>query len=54
MLYDLRAVAWNRYCVAKVLTRLKDGDRNEARRLVIEGVDIMLENQGALDTDALE
>jgi tetratricopeptide (TPR) repeat protein len=46
--------AWTRYCVAKVLIRSKDGDRNEARRLVIEGIDIMtgLEHQGALDTNA--
>jgi tetratricopeptide (TPR) repeat protein len=48
------AAAWSRYCVAKVLIRIKDGDRNEARRLVIEGIDIMtrLEHQGALDTNA--
>jgi tetratricopeptide (TPR) repeat protein len=48
------ATAWSRYCVAKVLIQIKDGDRNEARRLVIEGIDIMnrLEHQGALDTDA--
>jgi hypothetical protein len=46
--------AWSRYCVAKVLIRIKDGDRNEARRLVVEGIDIMtrLEHQGALDTNA--
>jgi tetratricopeptide (TPR) repeat protein len=46
--------AWSRYCVAKVLIRIKDGDRNEARRLVIEGIDILtrLEHQGALDTNA--
>jgi tetratricopeptide (TPR) repeat protein len=46
--------AWSRYCVAKVIIRIKDGDRNEARRLVIEGIDIMtrLEHQGGLDTDA--
>jgi hypothetical protein len=46
--------AWNRYCVAKVLIRIKDGDRNEARRLVIEGIDIIrrLERRGALDRDA--
>src|SRR5271165_1226488 len=46
--------AWGRYCVAKVLIRIKDGDRNEARRLVIEGIDIMtrLEHQGTLDTNA--
>jgi hypothetical protein len=48
------AAAWSRYCVAKVLIRIKDGDRNEAGRLVIEGIDIMtrLEHQGALDTNA--
>ena len=48
------ATAWSRYCVAKVLIRIKDGDRNEARRLVIEGIDIIkrLEHQGSLDTDA--
>jgi tetratricopeptide (TPR) repeat protein len=27
--------AWSRYCVAKVLIRIKDGDRNEARRLML-------------------
>jgi hypothetical protein len=31
---------WSRYCAAKVLIRIKDGDRNEANRLVIEGIDI--------------
>ena len=48
------ATAWSRYCVAKVLIRIRDGDRNEARRLVIEGIDIIkrLEHQGSLDTDA--
>jgi tetratricopeptide (TPR) repeat protein len=46
--------AWSLYCVAKILVRIKDGDRNEARRLVIEGIDIMklLEHQCALDTYA--
>ena len=46
--------AWSLYCVAKVIIRIKDGDRNEARRLVIEGIDIMtrLEHQRALDTNA--
>ena len=46
--------AWSRYCVAKVIIQIKDGDRNEARRLVIEGIDIMtrLEHQGALRTEA--
>ena len=48
------AAAWSRYCVAKVLIRIQDGDRNEARRLVFEGIDIMrrLEHQGALGTNA--
>ena len=46
--------AWGRYCVAKVLVRIKGGDRNEARRLTNEGLDIMtrLEHQGALDANA--
>jgi tetratricopeptide (TPR) repeat protein len=46
--------AWNRYCVAKVLIPIKNGDRNEARRLVIEGIDIMkrLEHKGALYPNA--
>jgi tetratricopeptide (TPR) repeat protein len=46
--------AWSRYCVAKVLIQIKDGDRNEAMRLVIEGIDIMtrLEHAGALDAGA--
>jgi tetratricopeptide (TPR) repeat protein/class 3 adenylate cyclase/tRNA A-37 threonylcarbamoyl transferase component Bud32 len=46
--------AWGRYCVARVLIQMKDGDRNEARRLVIEGIGIMtrLQHQGALDKDA--
>ena len=46
--------AWSRYCVVKVLIQIKDGDRNEARRLVMEGIDSMtrLEHQGALDTNA--
>ena len=46
--------AWSRYCVAKVLIQTKDGDRNEANRLIIEGIDMMkrLEHQGALDTNA--
>jgi len=48
------AAAWNRYCVAKVLIKIKDGDRNEAKRLILEAIDIMtrLEHQGALDADA--
>jgi hypothetical protein len=48
------AAAWSRYCVAKVLIQIKDGDRNEARRLVIEGIDIVtrLEHQGALGANA--
>jgi eukaryotic-like serine/threonine-protein kinase len=43
--------AWSRYCIAKVLTRSKNGDRNEAKRLVAEGVEIItrLEHQGALN-----
>jgi eukaryotic-like serine/threonine-protein kinase len=43
--------AWIRYCVAKVLMRDKDGDRTEARRLVLEGINILtrLEQQGALN-----
>jgi hypothetical protein len=46
--------AWSRYCIAKVLIQIKDSDRNEARRLVVEGIDIMkrLEHQGALDPNA--
>jgi tetratricopeptide (TPR) repeat protein len=46
--------AWSRYCVARILIGIKDGDRNEARRLVIEGIDIMtrLEHHGTLGTDA--
>jgi tetratricopeptide (TPR) repeat protein len=46
--------AWSRYCIAKVLMRIKDGDRNEARHLVVEGIDIMtrLQHQGALNTNA--
>jgi hypothetical protein len=42
--------------IAKVLIRIKDGDRNEAKRLIFEGIDIMtrLEHRGALDTDAQE
>jgi hypothetical protein len=48
------AAALNRYCIGKVLIRLKDGDRNEARRLVLEGLDIMarVERQSALDKTA--
>ena len=46
--------AWSRYCVAKVLMRIKDGDRNEAKRLIVEGIDIVtrLSHQGALSSDA--
>ena len=46
--------AWGRYCIAKVLIQIKDSDRNEASRLVVEGIDIMkrLEHQGALDVNA--
>jgi tetratricopeptide (TPR) repeat protein len=48
------AAAWSRYCVAKVLIQAKDSNGNEARRLVVEGIDIMkrLERQGALDPNA--
>jgi hypothetical protein len=46
--------ACSRYCIGKVLMRIKDGDRNEARRLIVEGIEIMkrLEHQGALNTGA--
>ena len=46
--------AWSRYCIAKVLIRIKDGDRNETRHLVVEGIDIItrLEHQGTLEADA--
>jgi hypothetical protein len=46
--------AWSRYCIAKVLVQMKDSDRNEARRLVVEGIDIMkrLQHQSALDRNA--
>ena len=30
------SAAWSRYCVAKVLIQIKEGDRTEARRLIIE------------------
>ena len=33
--------AWSRYCSANVLVQIQDGDRNEARRLVAEGIEIM-------------
>jgi hypothetical protein len=48
------SAAWSRYCVAKVLIQIKDGDRTEATRLVIEGIEIMmrLQHQGTLDTNA--
>jgi hypothetical protein len=44
--------AWSRYCIASVLLRFKDGDRNEARRLVAEGIEIMkrLERHAELET----
>jgi hypothetical protein len=47
--------AWGRYCVAKILIRIKDGDRDEAKRLVVEGIDIMtrLKHQGADAQDTL-
>ena len=37
---------------AKVLIRIKDADQHKARRLVVEGIDIMkrLEHEGALGT----
>jgi tetratricopeptide (TPR) repeat protein len=52
----LNSAAWIRYCIANVLIRIKDGDRNEARRLVAEGIEIItrLEHQGALSRDAQE
>jgi tetratricopeptide (TPR) repeat protein len=48
------SAARGRYCVAKVLIQIKDSDPNEARRLVVEGIDIMkrLEHEGALDVNA--
>jgi class 3 adenylate cyclase/tetratricopeptide (TPR) repeat protein len=47
------AAAWNRYCMARTLI-LKHGDRDEAKRLVLEGFDIMtqLERQSAFDSKA--
>src|SRR5271166_2000507 len=46
--------AWSRYCIAKTLIRVKDGDRNEAKRLIFEGIDIItrLEHRGTLSSDA--
>ena len=43
--------AWSRYCIANFLVRIKDGDRNEARRLVAEGIEIIkrLERHAELD-----
>jgi len=35
------AAAWSRYYIVNVLPRIKDGDRNEARRLGAEGIEIM-------------
>jgi class 3 adenylate cyclase/tetratricopeptide (TPR) repeat protein len=48
------AAALNRYSISKVLIRLKDGDRDEAKRLVLEGLEIMarLERQSGLDEKA--
>jgi tetratricopeptide (TPR) repeat protein len=48
------AAALNRYSIGKALIRLKDGDRDEAKRLVLEGLDIMarLERQSGLDEKA--
>jgi eukaryotic-like serine/threonine-protein kinase len=56
---DLSNVSWqncaarNRYCIAKVLIRIQDGDRDEAKRLITQGIKIMkgLEHQAASDTD---
>jgi len=47
------AAAWDRYCIARILI-LKRGDRDEAKRLVLEGFDIMthLERQNAFDAKA--
>jgi eukaryotic-like serine/threonine-protein kinase len=33
--------AWIRYRIAEVLMQIKEGDRNEAKRLVAEGIDIV-------------
>jgi hypothetical protein len=46
--------AGTRYCMAKALMLIKDGDRDEARRLVAEGIAIVtrLEHQGQLVGDA--
>jgi serine/threonine-protein kinase len=46
--------AWSRYCIAKVLMQIKGGDRNEAKRLIIEGLEIMrrLGQHGALNSNA--
>jgi hypothetical protein len=48
------AAAWNRYCLARILIRIKQGDRGEAKRLVLEGCDIMahLERQSGFDAKA--
>jgi class 3 adenylate cyclase/tetratricopeptide (TPR) repeat protein/tRNA A-37 threonylcarbamoyl transferase component Bud32 len=47
------ADAWNRYCITRILI-LTQGDREEARRLVLEGLDMMrrLEGRNALDPKA--
>jgi hypothetical protein len=43
--------ARRRYGIANMLMQIKDGDREEAKRIVAEGIEIMkrLEHQGALD-----
>jgi tetratricopeptide (TPR) repeat protein len=48
------AAALNRYSIGKVLIRLRDGDLDEAKRLILEGLDIMasLERQSGLDERA--
>jgi hypothetical protein len=48
------AAAWNRYCLARILIRIKQGDRGEAKRLLLEGCDIMahLEHQSGFDAKA--
>ena len=40
-----------KWCVAKILIRIKDGDRDEAKRLVAEGIEIMtrLKHQDAMN-----
>jgi len=48
------AAASNRYCLARILLRLKQGNRDEAERLVLEGLDIMthLESESSIDAKA--